>query len=339
MLLGWDIEAISKECHVAVRTVYRIQSNLLRHGSIRPPQFRQLGRARKLSSADEEALLHYLLREGWQQQQEMVWWLYHERDVLVNCSTVSRMLKRRGWSRKELRRISQARSKDLRQSYLDDIRQFAAEDLVFIDESIFNEKTGWRHYAYAPIGDEARYNADIQRGRTWSICAAMTLDDWLPCTGIKQGYYSTADFCLWLQTYLLPAINTHGNGRPMVVVMDNVSIHTSQDITQMVEDAGHLIRFLPPYSPDYNPIELTFSVLKAWMKRNWVFYRHTCGSYGSFLELAIQYSRCGRHARQQFKHAAGNGVYIEAKTLMDFQQFLRRFEDEDTGEVRLISPK
>lgn len=46
------------------------------------------------------------------------------------------------------------RSETLRRAYLDDIRRFVAEDLIFLDESIFNEETGWRHHAYAPIGDE-----------------------------------------------------------------------------------------------------------------------------------------------------------------------------------------
>jgi DDE superfamily endonuclease len=93
-----------------------------------------------------------------------------------------------------MRRISMDRSETLHRAYLDDIRQFVTEDLIFLDESIFNEKTGWRHHAYAPIGDEARYDADIQRGRTWSICAAMALNGWLPCTGRKDGYFSSDDF-------------------------------------------------------------------------------------------------------------------------------------------------
>ena len=63
--------------------------------------------------------------------------------------------------------------------------QFAADDLVFLDESIFNEKTGWWYQAYAPIGEEAQYHADIQRGATWSIVAAMSVNEWLSCTGIK----------------------------------------------------------------------------------------------------------------------------------------------------------
>ena len=62
------------------------------------------------------------------------------------------------------------------------------------DESIFNEKTSWQHQAYAPIDDEARYEADLRRGRTSSICPAMIFESWLPCTGMREGYYNMADF-------------------------------------------------------------------------------------------------------------------------------------------------
>ncbi|KAK9237063.1 DDE superfamily endonuclease-domain-containing protein [Lipomyces kononenkoae] len=272
------------------------KSNLLRYGNVRKPYFRQLGRARKLSQDDENALFEYLRSQGWRQQAELVWWLLQERGVLVSQPTLSRVLKRRNWTRKELRRISLNRSDALRQAYLDDVRRFAADDLVFIDESIFNEKTGWRHHGYAPIGDEARYPADLRRGDTGSICAAMTLDGWLPCIGVKKGYYSAEGFILWLRQHLLPAVNQRGRC-PTVIVMDNVSVHVSEQVAQIIEAEGHLIRYLPPYSPDFNPIELTFSVLKAWMKRNWVFLRKTCDSYGDFLHLALRESRADRYAK------------------------------------------
>jgi transposase len=54
----------------------------------------------------------------------------------------------------------------------------------------------------------------------------------------------------------------------MVIIIDNVSIHIYLCITQLIEAAGHIVCFLPPYLPDYNPIELVFSVLKVWIKRN-----------------------------------------------------------------------
>src|SRR5712664_698471 len=89
------------------------------------------------------------------------------------------------------------------------------------------------------------------------------------------------------------------------------------------------VRYLSPYSPNFNPIELTFSVLKAWMKRNWVFLRQTCRTYGDFLELAIRESHCDRFARKQFQHAVG-GVYIEEEQLIRFRRFIERYE---AGEI------
>lgn len=100
----------------------------------------------------------------------------------------------------------------------------------------------------------------------------------------------------------------------MVIIMDNASIHIHLRNTQLIEAAGHIVRFLPPYSRAYNLIKLVFSVLKAWMKRNWIFYHNTCGSYGDFLALAMRNSRCDQHARKQFKHAAG-GMYILKKKI------------------------
>jgi hypothetical protein len=71
------------------------------------------------------------------------------------------------------------------------MRRYTAEDLVFLDESIFNEKTGWRHYAYALIGYEARYTQEIKRGDTYAILPAYTVNyGYLPCTSIKKGYYN-----------------------------------------------------------------------------------------------------------------------------------------------------
>jgi DDE superfamily endonuclease len=66
--------------------------------------------------------------------------------------------------------------------FLQEMSNFEDRDLVSLDESIFNEKTGWRHRAYAPVGHEARYVANVRRGDTYAIIAAMTLNGWLPCT-------------------------------------------------------------------------------------------------------------------------------------------------------------
>jgi hypothetical protein len=57
-----------------------------------------------------------------------------------------------------------------------------------------------------------------------------------------------------------------------VLVMDNASFHHTERIEQMCYDAGVKLAYLPPYSPDFNPIEEFFAELKAFIKRNWQNY-------------------------------------------------------------------
>ena len=73
--------------------------------------------------------------------------------------------------------------------------------------------------------------------------------------------------------------------------MDNLSVHFDPRVRAAFEGAGYIVKFLLPYSPDYSPIELTFSVLKAWMRRHWRQLRGVFnGNFGGFLEYAIENS-------------------------------------------------
>ena len=136
------------------------------HGSAKAPRYRKLGRAWKLTKADEDTLFEYLLSEGWRYQDEIIQWLWFERVVQVSQPTVSRLIKDRKWSRKKLKRVSLNRSEALRRAYLDDIRQFTSEDLVFVDESIFNEKTGWRQFSTLLSVPRGQYRRILIEGRT-----------------------------------------------------------------------------------------------------------------------------------------------------------------------------
>src|SRR5438034_9342254 len=90
----------------------------------------------------------------------------------------------------------------------------------------------------------------------------------------------------YLQSMLLPALHREG-GRPRVVVLDNNSTHIAEVITRAIETEGHIVRFLPAYSPALNPIELTFPVLKAWLQRNCVATRSSFEQSGDYLLRAI----------------------------------------------------
>jgi transposase len=109
--------------------------------------------------------------------------------------------------------------------------------------------------------------------------------------------------------------------------MDNNSTHIDEVIISAIEAEGHIVRFLPPYSPDFNPIELSFSVLKAWFQRNYVWTRSNHRSFRDYLIWAIGQSRCDRFAREQFRHSA-NGLYLEEGELKRLREWLRVWEQE-----------
>ena len=76
------------------------------------------------------------------------------------------------------------------------------------------------------------------------------------CTGVIKGYFGTIEVLSWLKNALLPRLADTDNPRPRVIVLDNCSTQCDPAITEAIEEASHLVRFLPPYSPDFNPIEL-----------------------------------------------------------------------------------
>jgi transposase len=88
-----------EELGIGRTTVYRWEANLMRYGSaVAPCDITALGAPHKLRKDDEDALFATLASEGWIYQLEMQHWLYMERGILVSQPTISRLLRRKGWT-------------------------------------------------------------------------------------------------------------------------------------------------------------------------------------------------------------------------------------------------
>jgi transposase len=72
-----------------------------------------------------------------------------------------------------------------------------------------------------------------------------------------QGSVTAPVFEQWLTEQLLPSLT-----QPSVLVLDNAAFHRPAVVTKLMEQAGHRVLFLPPYSPDLNPIEGDFAAVK-----------------------------------------------------------------------------
>jgi transposase len=90
-----------------------------------------------------------------------------------------------------------------------------------------------------------------------------------------------------------------------VLIMDNASFHYSERMEQMCSDAGVKLVYLPPYSPDLNPMEEFFSELKAFIKRNWRIYEQApAQDFNNFLEWCVDVVGAREQsANGHFRHA------------------------------------
>jgi len=92
-----------------------------------------------------------------------------------------------------------------------------------------------------------------------------------------NGTFDGERFEEWLEDKLLPRLGRYAFGEPRsVVVMDNASIHHSDRVVELIESVGSIVLYLPPYSPDKNPIEFMFATYKAKLKKlgrdhNWLY--------------------------------------------------------------------
>jgi transposase len=125
----------------------------------------------------------------------------------------------------------------------------------------------------------------IQRSERWSILPALTIDGYLDYI-IHQGAITADLFIEFVEERVLPHCSPYPGPRS-VLILDNASIHKNPRLQQLCDNAGVLLKFLPPYSPDYNPIEATFKNLKAWIKRNYKLVAEF-ENFGDFLDFAIQ---------------------------------------------------
>ncbi len=190
LLLHWQPAVIVEEVHCCSRTVYSILENLFMYSSSFKSQFRPKEILRKMFKTAENDLIVYLEEQPWIMQKEMIWYIWEKWGINMHRFTISRILKRRRWSNKKGQRVEVRQNDELRLNWIADMLRLTVEQLVFVDESLFNEITGWRHQAYALVDQSARYQASRTREHCWSVLSIYTKDEYLSCTGIREGWFN-----------------------------------------------------------------------------------------------------------------------------------------------------
>jgi transposase len=128
--------------------------------------------------------------------------------------------------------------------------------LVFVDEMGTNTSLS-ALYAWAKKGERAFCSAPRNRGANTTLLASMSVEGMGPCLAVT-GSTTAMVFEAYVERALCPSLRSG-----QVVVMDNLTAHKTEQIKGLIEQRGCELLYLPPYSPDFNPIEEAFSKVKG----------------------------------------------------------------------------
>ncbi len=150
-------------------------------------------------------------------------------------------------------------SEEKRKKYQEVVKDIPPEKLVYIDESGIDitevKDRGWGKKSEKLIGKKSgKYYQ-----RTNIIAGYVNKKSIAPM--VFNGSCNTKLFETWVEKFLIKELKPG-----QVVVMDNAAFHRSQKTKDLIESVGCKVIFLPPYSPDLNPIEKFWANMKRWIK-------------------------------------------------------------------------
>jgi len=132
---------------------------------------------------------------------------------------------------------------------------YGSENIVYFDETGFR-KHAYRAHGWAKRGRKIYGDVSGCNRKCTNLIMAQRCKDYL-APMLFEGSCDHLVVNTWLEQTLMPLLQ-----KPSIVIMDNAPFHKKNDIEAILSKHGHAFLPLPPYSPDFNPIEQTFGVLK-----------------------------------------------------------------------------
>ena len=139
--------------------------------------------------------------------------------------------------------------------------ELPVDKLVFLDESGVNIDMV-RRYGRAKNKNRVNDYAPVNTPKKTTLVSSLRLDG-TQAYEFFQGSLNGKNFLSYVKNTLIPTLK-----KGDIVVMDNLSCHKVKGVKEAIEEAGASVLYLPPYSPDFNPIEMMWSKIKA-LLRNW----------------------------------------------------------------------
>jgi transposase len=257
---GMSRRAAAEHYQVGIATAIRWVDQAKRTGSVAPLP---MGGKRPFTLAEHADWIRQRIAEKPDITGRELLAELHERRVKVSYYGVWHFLDRSGLSFKKTLHASEQDRADIvrrRAQWKRHQGKVDAKRLIFIDET-WAKTNMTRLHGRCAVGQ--RLIAKVPHGhwKTLTFVAGLRCDGIIaPCVFDRP--INAVSFLAWVVQFLVPTLR-----RGDVVVMDNLSSHKTAAVRRAIRAAGALLIFLPPYSPDLNPIEQAFSKLKTLLRK------------------------------------------------------------------------
>lgn len=261
-------QQIATRLNIAASTARSIYLLFEITGDVEPKVSQPRWEQRKLDDQMELFVIGLILENPCLYLSEICEMVERVSSVKISGSTVCRILKRHGFTRKRVRQVALQRSHSLRGSFIAQALLYRRDLFVWLDETGCDRRNYMRKFGYAVRGDTPTYHRLLTRGQRISAIAAISCDG-LVAVELKRGTVDSEFMYDFIRGTLIPRMHTFDGLSPKsIVIMDNCSIHHVEEIKELFNAVGIVVFFLPPYSPDFNPIEECFSYIKYYLKEH-----------------------------------------------------------------------
>lgn len=262
-------EKIAQNLNVAVSTVHRTYKHFEVTGEVDPqPCDEPRYDLRALDPARELYIIGLVLENPSIYLDEVCGIIKEVFTLDVSVSTICRLLRKHGFTRKKIRQVAMQRSEQFRGAFVAQCMLYKRDMFVWVDETGSDARSHIRKFGYALRGLTPTTHRVLSRGQRVNAIAAMSTTG-VTAFELTKHTVTEDNFFDFARGTLIPHMNAYDGVQPKsVVVMDNLTVHHVDALTDLFRSSGIVLLYLPPYSPDRNPIEELFSYIKNYLRRH-----------------------------------------------------------------------
>ena len=271
---GCTVSEVSRQLSLSKRSVYRYIRSFEQRGDVKPSNYHH-GPSKLLGALEQVVLLRIILSNPGIYLSEIQAKLFSKFGLHISESTICRSLKYMDCTRQVMRRVPLQRSDSKRAKFMAEVSAYDPAMLIWIDETGCDRRNTLRKHAYSVRGLTPQDHRLFVRGVRYSVIPVMSSDG-IHDISICEGSVNGERFEKFVRSCLLPVLQPFNwVNKHSVVILDNASIHHVDGVVDLIENqVGAKLLFLPPYSPDLNPLEEVFSQVKSIMKKNGTLFQN-----------------------------------------------------------------